>query len=354
MQVVNTRIPVALLGATGLVGQRLVAALEGHPNFALSCVAASARSVGRPYGEAVHWRLPGAIPTAAAKLVVEPCDPAHVKARLVFSAIDAEVAYDTEAGFAAAGRVVVSNARSHRMAPDVPLLIPEINATHLELIEQQRSTRGWGGFIVTNPNCSTIGLCLALAPLQASVGIESVIVTTLQAISGAGYPGVSAMDLLDNVVPFVPGEEAKIESEPKKIFGHISASGVASCALEISSQTHRVPVMDGHLLAISLRTRERISPQRARRLFEEYRAPGEIVALPSSPERLFRVASAEDRPQPRLDRNAGHGMTVTVGRLRSCPVLDLRFEALSHNTVRGAAGGTLLIAELLAARGLLP
>ncbi|GAB4374878.1 MAG: aspartate-semialdehyde dehydrogenase [Acidobacteriota bacterium] len=347
-------LPVAVLGATGLVGQRLVALLDGHPMFELAQVAASDRSAGRPYARAATWRLPVPVPERAASLEVLPCDPARIDAPVVLSALDASVAREIEAAFAAAGRIVVSNARSWRREPDVPLVVPEVNADHLALIERQREARGWSGAIVTNPNCSVIGLVLALAPLHAEAGVRRVVATTLQAASGAGYPGVPALDLLDNVVPAIPGEEDKLQAEPPKILGTLAGSGVTPAPVTISAHTHRVPVQDGHLIAVSVETGRALAPERAAELMRAYRGEPQRLGLPTAPEAPIRVVEADDRPQPRLDREAGGGMAVTVGRIARCPVLGLRFELLAHNTLRGAAGGTLLLAELLAARGSLP
>ncbi len=350
----RTPIPVALLGATGLVGQRLVTLLDRHPLFALREVAASDRSAGKLYGEAASWRLPGPIPQAAGRLMVLPADPSRITAPLVLSALDASAAREIEAAFAAAGHAVVSNARSHRLDEDVPLIVPEVNAAHLELIARQRSRRGWTGYVVTNPNCSVIGLALALAPLHRTVGVRKVVATTLQAASGAGYPGVPALDLIDNVIPGIPGEEDKLHVEPRKILGRLAGGVVEPADLVVSAHTHRVPVQDGHLIAVSVETGESLDPRRAAELFREFRGVPQRLGLPSAPAAPLVVTEAPARPQPRLDRTAGEGMSVTVGRLAPCPALGLRFEILSHNTLRGAAGGTLLLAELLAAEGRLP
>ena len=281
-------------------------------------------------------------------------DPARITAGLVLSALDASVAREIEAAFAAAGRAVVSNARSHRLEEDVPLVIPEVNAEHLELIDRQRARRGSSGYVVTNPNCSVIGLVLALAPLHRAVGVRRVIATTLQAASGAGYPGVPALDLIDNVVPGIPGEEDKLHAEPLKILGRLVDGGIEPAELVVSAHTHRVPVQDGHLIAVSVETGEPLDPGRAADLLRDFRGAPQRLELPSAPAAPLVVTGAPDRPQPRLDRAAGGGMSVTVGRLATCPVLGLRSEILSHNTLRGAAGGTLLLAELLAAEGRLP
>ncbi|MDQ7006743.1 MAG: aspartate-semialdehyde dehydrogenase [Acidobacteriota bacterium] len=348
------KIPVAVLGATGLVGQRLVTLLVEHPWFEIAEVAASERSAGKPYEQAVRWRLPGPPPGRVASMTVLPAHPDHVASKVVFSALDARAAESAEALFAQAGRAVISNARTHRMAAPVPLLIPEVNPSHLALLDNPSGGRREGGFIVTNPNCSTIALTLALAPFAQHCGIEEVVVTTLQAISGAGYPGVAALDMVDNVVPWISGEEEKIQREPLKILGRLQAGRIEPAAMRISAQVHRVPVCDGHLLTVHLRPGRDLSPEQATALIAGFQGEPQRRRLPSAPARPLEIVHGRDRPQPRLDRDAGAGMSVTVGQIRRCSVLGLKMEILGHNTVRGAAGGTLLIAELLADRGLLP
>ncbi len=349
-----TRLPVAVLGATGVVGQRLVQMLDAHPWFQLAEVAASDRSTGRPYGEAVNWRVSSAAPAAAAELTVKPADPGAVEATLVFSALDAAAAEEIEPAFARAGRAVISNARNRRMDPDVPLIVPEANADHLALIEAQRRRWGGRGFVVCNPNCSVIGLALALAPLARAARLEKIVVTTLQAASGAGYPGVPSLDLIDNVVPWIHDEEPKIETEPGKIFGKLAGNRVEVLDVAVAAQVHRVPVSDGHMLAVSLQTSPRIGPERAAELMARFRGAPQELGLPSAPDPPIVVLGADDRPQPRLDRMTGAGMAAVVGRIRPCPVLGLRMEVLSHNTIRGAAGGTLLIGELVRSQDLVP
>lgn len=346
-------IPVAVLGATGLVGQRMVALLAAHPFFRLDGVAASDRSAGKPYAKAADWKLAGGVPDCAEDLVVTAADPGAVDAGVVLSALDASVAGEVETAFAAAGKVVISNARNHRMADDVPLIVPEINPDHLALIDRQKQRHGGRGFIVTNPNCSTITLALALAPLHRAAHIRRAVVTTLQAASGAGYPGVPSLDLIDNVIPFIAGEADKIETEPRKIFGAAGGGAVTFDPMVVSAQVHRVPVLDGHTMSIALETEWTLTPEDACALLAGFSGEPQELVLPSAPEQPIVVTEAKDRPQPRLDRMAGHGMSVVVGQVRQCPVMGLRLSALGHNTVRGAAGGTLLIAELLAARGLL-
>jgi aspartate-semialdehyde dehydrogenase len=342
------RIPVVILGATGAVGQRFVSLLDRHPWFRVAALAASERSAGKPYGEAVRWFLDRPLPEWAREMKVVECR-AGVDARIAFSGLDASVAGTIEDEFAAAGLAVVSNSRNHRMDADVPLLVPEVNADHLDLVAGQRARRPGKGFIVTNPNCSTIGLVMAAAPLHRALGITRLIVTTLQAISGAGYPGVPSADILDNVIPYIGGEEEKMESETLKILGSVRAPA----SFPVSAHCHRVQVSDGHTLAISLETQERASPEEASRILREYRSPLAGLGLPSLPERPIDVREEPDRPQPRFDRMAGDGMVVTVGRVRRCKVLSLKLEALVHNTIRGAAGAAILNAELLKAKGLL-
>ena len=353
----DPRLPVAVLGATGAVGQRFVSLLEGHPWFRLAAVCASDRSAGKRYGEAVRWHLDVPLPDEAAAMEVLPCRPG-IDARIAFSGLDASVAGDIEAEFAASGHAVVSNARNHRMAPDVPLLVPEVNADHLELVKTQRKHYPAGGFIVTNPNCSTVGLVMALQPLHAAFGVERVVVATLQAVSGAGYPGVATLDILDNVIPHIDGEEEKIESESRKILG----TPRRPASFSVSAHCHRVPVLEGHTLAVSVGLADRNGRKGSSRetlareaidAFRRFRSPLAGLGLPSLPERPLVVRDEDDRPQPRHDRMAGKGMTVSIGRVRPCPVLDLRFVSLVHNTLRGAAGVAVLNAELLRARGML-
>lgn len=340
------RIPVAVLGATGVVGQRMVALLAEHPWFAPREVAASEQSVGKPYGDAARWYLSGECPPSVRELEVLPCTPEAVGAPLVFSALEPEAARDIEPAFRRARRVVISNARTHRWDPEVPLVIPEINAVQLELAERQKAK--YGGAIITNPNCTTIGLCLALEPLRLRFGLRRVMVTTMQALSGAGYPGVSGLEIMDNILPEIAGEEAKVEHEPRKIFGLLTERGVEPATFTISAQCNRVPVRDGHLLSISVELERKASLEQVRQAFVDYCSPLGGLGLPSAPERPVLLIEAAARPQPLLDREAGRGMAVTVGRLRQCPVLDYRFVALVHNTMRGAAGGTVLVGELVA------
>lgn len=344
----DRRLPVAILGATGAVGQRFVSLLDGHPWFRVVVLAASERSAGKTYREAARWFLEQPMPAWAADMTVVTCRPGR-ETRLAFSGLDATVAGDVEQAFAAAGQAVVSNSRNHRLDPGVPLLVPEINDGHLDLIETQRRRFKGGGLIVTNPNCATMGLVLAVAPIHRAFGIERLVVATLQAVSGAGYPGVPSADILDNVIPYIPSEEEKIESEARKILG---APG-APAGFPVSAHCHRVHVTDGHTLAVSMKTTRPAAPEEAIEVLRAFRSPLDSLGLPSLPPRPLAVLEQDDRPQPRFDRMAGKGMVVSVGRVRRCPALDLKMEALVHNTIRGAAGGAVLNAELLKARGFL-
>lgn len=342
------KIPVAILGATGSVGQRLVTLLEDHPWFELAAVTASERSVGRPYGEAVRWVQ--AIPLASriARLPVVPTEPG-LPCSVVFSALDAAVAGPAEQAFAREGVLVVSNAKSHRMHPRVPLVVPEVNPDHLELTRCQAFG---GGAIVTNPNCSTIGLVLALKPLFDAFGIERLQVVTLQAVSGAGLTGLSGLETVDNVIPFIGGEEEKLERETRKILGSLHDERVEDADLRISAQCNRVPVLDGHTECVSLSLSGRASPEDLRAAWEEFVGEPQRRRLPTAPPKPIYYLEGDRVPQPRLHRDLGGGMAVSVGRLRPCSVLDYKFVVLSHNTIRGAAGGALLLAELAIARGI--
>ncbi len=343
-----SKIPVAVLGATGAVGQRLVSLLGSHPWFELAALCASERSVGKPYLEAARWLLPSPPPAFAREAAVEPCEPS-ARYAIAFSALDAGPATAIEEAFARAGILVASNARSHRMRQDVPLVVPEVNPGHLELARSQPYGRG---AILTNPNCSTIGLVLALAPLEEAFGLESVSVTTLQAASGAGYPGVSSLDLIDNVIPYISGEEEKLESEPLKILGRLEGGRVERASFGVSATATRVPVIDGHTLVVSARLRSETSRDEVLAAWGGWRGAIADLGLPSAPATPLELRDEADRPQPRLDREAGGGMSVVLGRLRPCSLGGWKFVALSHNTLRGAAGGTILLAELAVARGL--
>ena len=345
----DARTPVAVLGATGAVGQRMVSLLAGHPTLRLAEVAASERSQGRSYAEATRWFLPGDVPGEAQDLVVKPVD-GPLASRLVLSALDSAVADDVEPLQAARGKLVVSNTKSFRMHADVPLLIPEVNADHLALLDRQEWAAAGGG-IVTNPNCVVVGLAMALAPLHRAVGVEAVCVTTLQALSGAGYPGVPSLDAQGNVIPFIAGEEEKIAEEPGKILGRLEGGHVVPAEFPISVSVNRVPVRDGHTESVFVKLGRKASLEEVRAALEGFTGEPQRLGLPSAPARPIVVRDERDRPQPARDVDAGRGMVVTVGRLRSDPVFDVRFTLLVHNTVRGAAGAALLNAELLAATG---
>jgi aspartate-semialdehyde dehydrogenase len=342
-------IDVGVLGATGMVGQQFVRLLDGHPWFRPVWLAASERSEGRRYADAAAWRLASPMPDDAAGRHVEGCAPGRGP-RLVFSALDASAADTIEPAFAAAGHTVISNARSFRMQDDVPLLIPEVNPDHLALIDRQRDARGWRGAIVTNPNCSTVVLAMALAPLRP-FGIRSVLTTTLQAVSGAGYPGVASLDIIGNVIPGIGGEEDKIETETQKILGTLGNGRVTPHPVVVSAHTTRVPVVDGHTLTMSVTLDGGPPPEEIVAAIKSWRGLPQELRLPSAPARPLEHLDAAFRPQPRLDADRGHGMTVSVGRVRRCPVLGLKLVAMGHNTVRGAAGAAILNAELMAAEG---
>ena len=342
-----------VLGATGMVGQRIVKLLAVHPWFELTAVAASERSTGKSYAEAVRWHLEGPVPEMARELPVEDLDPS-LDCDFVYSALDSSVAGEAEEQFARAGYPVVSNSRNHRMDPDVPLLIPEVNASHVNCIPvQQRNRKYDSGFIVTNPNCSTAGLVLVLKPLADAFGLEKVFVVTLQAVSGAGYPGVPSMDALGNVIPFISGEEEKMEMEPQKLLGKWDGNRFIDAGLGISAHCNRVPVVDGHLECVSVRLKKTATITEVREALRHFEVSEELAALPTAVKHPVVVLDDEDRPQPRKDANTGHGMAAVVGRVRECPLLDVKLTLLSHNLVRGAAGAALLNAELLAARGFL-
>ena len=347
----NERIDVGILGATGTVGQQFLRLLAAHPWFRPAWLGASERSEGRAYSEAATWRLPSPLPDGIGRMRVDACVPGGAP-RLVFSGLDAAAAKEIEPAFAAAGHIVVSNARNYRMEQDVPLLIPEINGDHLALVEHQKRVRGWSGAIVTNPNCSTVVLSMVLAALRP-FQIERVMVTTLQAVSGAGYPGVASLDIVGNVIPFIPGEEEKMESETQKILGRLSGNAVTPHPMIVSAQTTRVPVVDGHTEAISIAFATPPSLAEARAALEGFHGAPQELGLPSAPCHPIAYLDRPERPQPRLDVERGDGMTVSVGRLRDCRVLHHKLVALGHNTVRGAAGAAILNAELMKAKGML-
>ncbi len=341
--------PIGILGATGMVGQRFIQLLENHPWFEITWLAASDRSSGKLYGDAAKWRLDTPLPERIARMTVSPAEPEGAP-KIIFAALDAAIAQEMEPRFADAGCAVVSNSSAYRMAPNVPLVIPEINAEHLHLIEEQPSRRANGGYMVTNPNCSTIGLVMALKPIQERFGIEQILVTTMQAVSGAGYPGVPSMDILGNVVPYIGSEEEKMEAETLKLLGKLSGHVVTPLAAKISAHCNRVAVEDGHTETVSIKLARPATHEQLLDAWAEFK-PLAGQGLPTAPEQPVEFAPQNDRPQPRLDRNRGNGMAVTVGRLRPCNVLDWKFTLLSHNTIRGAAGATILNAELLASLG---
>jgi aspartate-semialdehyde dehydrogenase len=346
----NKKIPVTILGATGSVGQKFIQLLENHPYFQISEVMASDKSAGKRYKEAVNWFLPTPIPEAVADLIVGKCVPSG-KTRFAFSGLDSSVAGEVESEFANSGYAVVSNAKNHRTDSDVPLLIPEVNPDHLDLVRSQNYKEG---LIVTNPNCSTIGLTLALKPLEDVFGIDELNVVTMQAISGAGFPGVSSLTILDNIVPFIKGEEDKIESEPLKILGKFENNSIINKDFRISAQCNRVSVIDGHLESVQIKFKKKASKESIIRAWQEFKGQPQFMNLPTAPARPIYYFDDPYYPQPRLNRDLGNGMSVSVGRLKECPIFDFKFVVLSHNTMRGAAGGAVLCAELLIKKGLFP
>jgi len=346
-------IRVGILGATGTVGQRFIQLLSGNPWFEITALAASDRSVGLPYQQAAVWRISADCPEQVRSIVVQPCEP-QLDCQLVFSALPADTAAVLEERFAQAGYAVLSNASSHRMDSDVPLLIPEVNPEHTALIRHQRRARGWGkGFIVTNPNCSSTGLVLALKPLHDAFQVRRVLVTTMQALSGAGYPGVASLDSLDNIVPYIKGEEEKMASEPRKLLGRLNATedAIEMAEIRVSAACNRVATRDGHLITVSLELGQRAGIEEVIAAWKSFRSEPARLGCPSAADPVIVVRNEPDRPQTVLDRDAGAGMAVTIGRVRPCEVLDLKFVLLSHNTIRGAAGGAIVNAELLAAQG---
>lgn len=345
------RIPVAILGATGAVGQTFIRCLRDHPWFEITELAASKRSAGKTYREAARW-LEGPLPDTVADRVVLPCDPEKLSAPIVFSALDAAAAGELEPAFARSGALVVSNAKNFRMEPDVPLVIPEVNAAHLVLLERQRRSRGWAGGIVTNANCAATVATVALAPLHEAFGVRQVFAVTMQAVSGAGYPGVPSLDILGNVIPYIGDEEPKIEREIPKMLGRVEDGALVPAPMRVSAHANRVAVEHGHTVCMSVKFERSPTPEDAIRVLSAWRGDPAVSGLPSAPERALVVSDAADRPQARRDVGAGAGMTVTVGRVRSDPQLDLRLVALGHNTIRGAAGGSVLNAELLVATGI--
>ena len=341
---------VAVLGATGAVGQAFIRLLAQHPWFELVELAASERSAGKRYGDAARW-LGGELPPDIASMPVLACDPAAITSEIVFSALDSSIAGDAEVAFARAGHTVVSNAKNHRMEPDVPLVIAEVNPEHMALLDTQRTTRSWEGAIVTNGNCSTIALVSAIAPLHRAFGIKRMVVVTMQALSGAGYPGVPSLDALGNVIPFIRDEEEKIEEETRKFLGTLDGSSVRMAETVVAAQTNRVAVENGHTICVSMELEQRVTPEQAREALRSWRGAEAARGLPTSPEHPVILRDEPDRPQPRRDVDAGNGMSTVVGRVRQDPVLGLRLVAMAHNVVRGAAGAAIQNAELLVASG---
>lgn len=342
------KIPVGILGATGSVGQMFVFLLKDHPWFEIKEIGASDRSAGKTYRDATNWLIPGEMPEAVAHLELKNCVPEEFESKLIFSALDSSVAGSIEEAFAQAGAVVLSNAKNHRNHPFVPLLIPEINHDHLGLLAKQ--TFG-SGKIVTNPNCSAVGLCMALRPLDMMFGVDSVHVVTMQAISGAGYPGVPSLEILDNVIPFIEGEESKLEEEPRKILGKLGQEGIIPSEVKISAQCNRVPVISGHMESVSVKLKTKAKPEEIIDAWRSFGEHLEEMMLPYMPKRPIHYFTEPQYPQPRLHRYLEKGMTVSIGRLRTCPLLDYKFTVLSHNAVRGAAGGAILNAEIMVKMG---
>ncbi len=348
------KIPVAVLGATGSVGQRFISLLDNHPWFEVVALAASDKSAGQAYSKATRWILNEPMPEYAKEMTIVPATVEAAQAKIVFSALHSEIAKELEPQFAKAGAAVCSNASSFRQAEDVPLLLPEVNADHIHLVKQQRTNRNWSGCIVTNPNCTSAGLTVALKALDDAFGVNKVFAVSLQALSGAGYPGVSSLDIVDNVIPNINGEEDKVESEPRKMLGKLNQTKIDFADIKFSAHTNRVAVLDGHTVCVSVEFSTRPSDvQTVSQTLSAYQAPAEARELPSSPRPVIHVREEADRPQPRLDRLTGKGMTTVVGRVREDPLFDVKFVVLSHNTIRGAAGGSIYNAELLVNENLL-
>jgi len=344
------RIPVGVLAGTGAVGQRFVQLLADHPWFEVVAVTGSKRTAGRHYGECVNWVIPGDPPPAVADLIVQDTQP-DLDVPVVFSALPSKQARELEPIFAKAGYAVVTNASAYRMAEDVPLLIPEINPDHTQLINNQQANRDWSGFIVASPNCSTTSAVLPMKVFQDAFGLEAAIMTTMQAISGAGYPGVASLTIQDNVVPHISGEDEKLEMEPRKLLGSVNQNNVHLADIRLSAQANRVPVLDGHIASVSVKLSRPAEPAEAIEALENWQPPAICSQLPTSPKRPLIYRHEVDRPQPRLDRDTENGLAWTVGKVRECGVLDLRYISITHNTLRGAASGSILNAELLVVQG---
>jgi aspartate-semialdehyde dehydrogenase len=348
----DTRIPVAVLGATGSVGQRFIQLLDAHPWFRVAELVASERSVGKCYREATDWRLNAFMPEDASRLRIKDYGD-QIESPIAFSALPGEIAGEIEQRLAADGHAVLSNTSTHRMEPDVPLLIPEVNPDHVQAIQSQKAGRGWSGFIATNPNCSAIHMVLTLKPLQDAFGLDAVMVTTMQAVSGAGYPGVPSLDMIDNVVPYIGSEEEKMAEETRKLLGQWN-DGFEMAGVTVSASCNRVPVRDGHTECVSVRLQNDATPEDVALAFADFQGKPQELGLPSAPDRPIVVRQEAARPQPALDRDAERGMASIVGRIRECPILGVKYVLLGHNTIRGAAGASILNAELFKVEGLLP
>lgn len=347
----SNRLPVAVLAATGSVGQRFIQLLDCHPYFKVMALTASDRTVGKTYGEACHWILPGEMPEWARTMIIQPTTPEAANLPLVFSALPADAAVEVEPAFARAGSMVCSNASAYRTAPDVSILLPEVNPDQVEILSIQRKLRGWSGGIITNSNCTSTGVTVALKALQQAFGLKKVFAVSLQALSGAGYPGVASLDIIDNVIPLIKGEEEKVETEPRKMLGKVEGEAIVPADFVISAHTNRVAVVDGHIVCISVELDKKATPAEAIEALRNYQAPEVSRDLPSAPNPVIIVRDEADRPQPRLDRMSGKGMATVVGRVRKDPLFDLKMVVLSHNTIRGAAGGSIYNAELLVKLG---
>jgi aspartate-semialdehyde dehydrogenase len=350
----TNQIPVAVLAATGSVGQRFIQLLDRHPLFKVVQLTASDRTVGQKYGQACHWILPEEMPVWARGLEIQPTDPKLTAVPLAFSALPADIAADIEPAFAREGTLVCSNASAHRTAPDVPILLPEVNPDQADILPIQRRLRGWSGGIVTNSNCTSTGMTVVLKALFDAFGVKKVLAVSLQALSGAGYPGVPSLDIIDNVIPLINGEEEKIEREPRKMLGHVVGDAIKPADLIISAHANRVAVTDGHMVCLSIEMDKKPDLKDVIQTLRDYQAPEISRDLPSAPMPVIVVREEADRPQPRLDRVTGRGMTTVVGRIRPDPLFDLKMVVLSHNTIRGAAGGSIYNAELLVKLGYVP
>ncbi|KAF0111923.1 MAG: aspartate-semialdehyde dehydrogenase [Chloroflexi bacterium] len=347
----SSRIPVAVLAATGSVGQRFIQLLDNHPFFKVEALTASDRTVGQSYEQACHWILSGDMPDWARRMVIQPTVPASAVVPLAFSALPAEAAVEVEPAFARAGTIVCSNASTYRTVVDVPILLPEVNPDHAEILPVQRRQHGWSGGIVTNSNCTSTGITIALKALYDAFGVKKVFAVSMQALSGAGYPGVPSMDIIDNIIPLIKGEEEKVETEPCKILGHVEGNVILSAGFAISAHTNRVAVVDGHLVCLSIELGKKGTVSEVIQALRNYQAPEISRNLPSAPNPVIAIRDEVDRPQPRLDRSTGKGMTTVVGRVRPDTLFDIKMVVLSHNTIRGAAGGSIYNAELLVKLG---